>query len=240
MKTRILLLMVIIVLTAGPTAWADKLLTNDEQRAARFALLEIQTKVNSLKASGTLEAARLLEERLRELNVVEFRKEATGPIDTPIVMLGRLAGGDYYAYTMPGTPGVIYLHDNFFALTANAADPSRQRLAKVEQASLLLHENMHLNHDGAEDDAYKEQYKWLRFMGINADGSVDWTARMADGSKYKSTIMINTLTKLREQGVDVAALENSLKLPPPPQKPPSTHGKTGGNPEPSYPGWHHR
>jgi hypothetical protein len=215
MRKAKIILMVMLMLLWGEAgiAIADTQLNSKEQEAAAKVMETIKNQITELKTMGATDAALRLEERYNELKKVAFWKEATGIYDSTIMGVGRLLSGETdIAYCLKGAGETIYLTDRFFQYPGYMPDDPKLKLQLMEQASLILHENMHLHHGANEKDAYIEQYRWLRTFSVNSDGTVDW-ATMADGSKVKSSIMDNVIIKLKSYGVSIEELEKEIMAP---------------------------
>ncbi len=174
------LLMLIVLPSRGygglnPWDWKYGL-SQEEQMIVRDCVLEGGEQVKSLSASGRTKEAAELDGILRNLEGRKYSRT-----NNP---LGYAKGAYAHVYSMTGIQ-TIHLYNSFFDLSRNptrAQTPEMtkekvQRLARLEQLSLLIHEYWHTNYRSAfdfgrpEGEAYQTQYKWLRLFGVN-DGMV--------------------------------------------------------------------
>jgi hypothetical protein len=193
---------------------ADTPLSGAEQSDVLDALVTIRREAEDMQRIGATPHAADLLARLDELKPVSFWKEATGVVDTPMVVYGRWkAGGKDYAYHLPGAGESLFVTDEFFQLrNKQVSNYNLQRMQFLEQASILLHENMHLHHAASEAEAYSEQYKWLRVMGMQRDGTMNGVPNGVSGPRV-SVVMQTVLDQLKANGVDVETLEKSIQVP---------------------------
>lgn len=209
---KILILWMCILLSAAP-ALADTELNDRERVILGGVLNTLYQQSKDLEFLGEAEAAARLDGLRAELKNVVFWKEATGPIDTPRVLAGRLLSGETdCAYRLRGAGENLYLRDCFFNYHA-PEDTPRGKLDRLEQAAMLIHENMHLNHGAGEKEAYIEEYRWLRTFGVNSDYSVDWVLQADGKTKGECATMKNVLTKLKDLGVSIDELEKEIAPP---------------------------
>jgi hypothetical protein len=173
-------LLVLIVLPStgyGLNPWDWKYgLAQEQQIIIRDCVLEGRAQVKALSAAGRPKEAAELEAILKNLENRKYSRT-----NNPI---GYAKGAYAHVYSWSGIQ-TIHLYNSFFELSRN---PSRaltpemtkdkaQRIARLEQLSLLIHEYWHTNYQSAfdfgrpEGEAYQTQYKWLRLFGVS-DGMV--------------------------------------------------------------------
>jgi hypothetical protein len=186
MKKRefILSLATLVMLIAIPSAghgglnpWDWKYgLTQEQQIIVRDCILEGREQVKTLSAAGRSKDAAELEVILRNLEGRKYSRT-----NNPI---GYAKGAYAHVYSWSGIQ-TIHLYSSFFDLSRSpsrvlAPDMTKekaQRIARLEQLSLLIHEYQHTNYQSAfdfgrpEGEAYQTQYKWLRLFGVS-DGMV--------------------------------------------------------------------
>lgn len=173
----VLLVLSPISVHGGLNPWDWKYgLSQEEQNIVRDCILEGREQVKALSASGRVKEAAELEGILKNLEGRKYSRT-----NNPI---GYMAGAYAHVYSWSGIT-TIHLYKSFFDLSRN---PGRlltpemtrekaQRLARLEQLSLLIHEYWHTNYQSAfdfgrpEGEAYQTQYKWLRLFGVS-DGMV--------------------------------------------------------------------
>lgn len=180
----ILTVAAILILTILPSAghgglnpWDWKYgLTQEQQIVVRDCILEGRTQVKALSATGRAKEAAELEGILKNLEGRTYSRT-----NNPI---GYVKGAYAHVYSKIGLR-TIHLYNNFFelsrnpsrALTPDMTKEKSQRIARLEQLSLLIHEYWHTQYQSAYDfgrpdgEAYQLQYKWLRLFGIG-DGMV--------------------------------------------------------------------
>ncbi len=209
----IALLAAFALLTAIPVR-ADTPLTSQEQSDVLEALTTIRLEAEELERAGATAQARELLARLDELKPVQFWKEATGVYDTTMVTYGRWkAGGKDYAYCLKGAGETIYVTDTFLGLRDKTqGNYNLQLMQYVEQASVLLHENMHLHHGASEAAAYSEQYNWMRLMGVKRDGTMNGVPNGPSGPRV-SVVMQTVTDQLKAHGVNIDDLEKTFQTP---------------------------
>jgi hypothetical protein len=151
-------------------------LTQEQQVIVRDCILEGRAQVKTLSAAGRKDQAAELEGILKNLEARTYSR-TSNPV-------GYVKGAYAHVYSGIGLR-TIHLYNSFFELSRN---PSRaqtpemtkdkvQRIARLEQLSLLIHEYWHTQYQSAfdfgrpEGEAYQLQYKWLRLFGVN-DGMV--------------------------------------------------------------------
>jgi hypothetical protein len=132
--------------------------------------------VKALSAAGRKDQAAELEGILKNLEGRTYSRT-----NNPF---GFSAGAYAHVYSGIGLR-TIHLYNSFFelsrnpgrALTPPMTQKESERIARLEQLSLLIHEYWHTNYQSAfdfgrpEGEAYQTQYKWLRLFGVN-DGMV--------------------------------------------------------------------
>ncbi len=173
-------LLVLIVLPStghGLNPWDWKYgLTQEQQIIVRDCILEGRAQVKALGAAGRAKESAELEGILKNLEGRTYSRT-----NNPI---GHRAGAYAHVYSGMGLR-TIHLYNSFFelsrnpgrALTPPMTEKEAQRIARLEQLSLLIHEYWHTNYKSAfdfgrpEGEAYQTQYKWLRLFGVS-DGMV--------------------------------------------------------------------
>ncbi len=207
------ILIVMCVLLFAAPAFADTELTDQERLIVAGVLNTLYQQKQDLEFLGAADSAARLDGLRAELKNVVFWREATGLIDTPMVAAGRLLSGETdCAYRLRGAGENLYLRDCFFNYHA-AQDTPRGKLDRLEQAAMLIHENMHLNHGAGEKEAYIEEYRWLRIFGVNSDASVDWVLQADGKTRGECATMKNVLIKLKDLGVSIDELEKEIAPP---------------------------
>ncbi len=151
-------------------------LTQEQQLIVRDCILEGQAQVKALSAAGRKDQSAELEGILKNLEGRTYSRT-----NNP---LGYRAGAYAHVYSGIGLR-TIHLYNSFFelsrnpgrALTPQMTQKESERIARLEQLSLLIHEYQHTNYQSAfdfgrpEGEAYQTQYKWLRLFGVS-DGMV--------------------------------------------------------------------
>ena len=173
------LLLLIVLPSTGyslnPWDWKYGL-TQEQQIIVRDCILEGREQVKALSASGRTKEASELEGILKSLESRKYSRT-----NNPI---GYAKGAYAHVYSWSGIT-TIHLYNSFFELSANpgrALTPEMtkamaQRIGRLEQLSLLIHEYQHTNYQSAfdfgrpEGEAYQTQYRWLRLFGVS-DGMV--------------------------------------------------------------------
>ena len=174
-------LLVLIVLPStglgGLNPWDWKYgLTQEQQIVVRDCILEGRAQVKALSAAGRPKEAAELEGILKNLEGRTYSRT-----NNPF---GYRAGAYAHVYSGIGLR-TIHLYNSFFELSRNPSralippmtEKEANRIGRLEQLSLLIHEYWHTNYQSAfdfgrpEGEAYQTQYKWLRLFGVS-DGEV--------------------------------------------------------------------